>query len=248
MQLSWSTFLLEIVNFLILIWILKRFLYKPVLNVIAQRRAGIDERLSEAQRLHDEAEKLKTLYEGRLADWVHERQQARDILAQELDEERSRQMEALQTTLAQQQEKARVVDMRRRAEILHETEHRALQQGAEFATRLLAQASGPELEIRLLDLILDDLSRLSADQIAAIKTQWGEPPEDIMVSSAYPIPQDKRQNLEQALTSSTSLTVPVRYEQNPDLLAGLRVTIGIWVLHANLRDELKSFAEFAHET
>jgi F-type H+-transporting ATPase subunit b len=246
-QLSWSTFLLEIVNFLILIWILKRFLYKPVLKVIAQRRAGIDERLSEARRLHNEAETLKAQYEGRLTDWVHERQQARDILAQELDEERSRQMEALQTTLTQEREKARVVDMRHRAEMIHQTEHRALQQGAEFATRLLAQASGPELEIRLLDLMLDDLSGLSADQIAAIKTQWGEPPADIMVSSAYPIPQDKWQSLEQALTSSTSLSVPVHYEQNPELLAGLRVTIGTWVLHANLRDELKSFAEFAHD-
>ena len=41
MELSGSTFVLEIINFLILVWILKRFLYKPVLGVIAKRRKSM---------------------------------------------------------------------------------------------------------------------------------------------------------------------------------------------------------------
>ncbi len=39
MELNWSTLLLEIVNFLVLVWILKRFLYRPVLQVIEERRS-----------------------------------------------------------------------------------------------------------------------------------------------------------------------------------------------------------------
>ena len=39
MELDWTTFILEIINFLVLVWILHRFLYQPVMNVIAQRRA-----------------------------------------------------------------------------------------------------------------------------------------------------------------------------------------------------------------
>ena len=50
MELSWSTFFLEIINFLVLVWILKRFLYKPVMDVIARRREGI-----EAHRLEQRA-------------------------------------------------------------------------------------------------------------------------------------------------------------------------------------------------
>ena len=87
MELNWSTFLLEIINFLVLVWILKHFLYKPILDVIARRRAGIEDRLAKAQQLHDEADTLKAEYENRLVDWEHERQQARVTLAQELNEE-----------------------------------------------------------------------------------------------------------------------------------------------------------------
>ena len=115
MELSWSTFLLEIINFLVLVWILKRFLYRPVLDVIARRRAGIEGQLADARQLHDEAEALKAEYENRLAERDRERQQARDVLARELDEERARQLAALQAELVQEREKAEVADSRRRA-------------------------------------------------------------------------------------------------------------------------------------
>lgn len=246
MELSWSTFLLEIINFLVLVWILKRFLYKPVLEVIAQRRTSIENKLDEAQRLHDEADTLKAEYENRLVDWEKERQQARDVLAQELDEERTRQIDAVKMTLAKEREKAQVAESHQHAEAVREIEHRALQQSAQFASRLLAQAAGPELETHLFDLLLDGLSTLTNHQIDAFKAQWGEPPEVIVVVSAYPLPEDKRQRLEDVLTRVTGLSVPVNYEQTPDLLAGLRVSVGAWVLHANVRDELKGFAEFAH--
>ena len=39
MTLSWPTFILEIVNFLVLVWILKRFLYQPILQAIEERKA-----------------------------------------------------------------------------------------------------------------------------------------------------------------------------------------------------------------
>ena len=50
MQLDWSTFILEILNFLILVWILKRFLYKPILTMIAERKAAIEQTLATSER------------------------------------------------------------------------------------------------------------------------------------------------------------------------------------------------------
>jgi F-type H+-transporting ATPase subunit b len=246
LELSWSTFLLEIVNFLVLIWILKRFLYKPVLNVIARRRSGIENQIAEASHLHEEAENLKRDYENRLADGDRERQQALNALAREIDEERSRQMAALQTTLAQEREKAQVAESRRRAEAVRETEYQAMQQGAQFAGRLLSLAACPELETRFAELLLEDLSALSGERITALRAQWGQAPEAIRVASVFPLQPDLQQRLESALRDATGLDLPVTYEQDPGLMAGLLVTIGAWALQVNLRDELKGFVELAH--
>ena len=66
-----------------------------------------------------------------------------------------------------------------------------------------------------------------------------------MVASAFPLDEDPRRRLEQALLTLTGLNIPLRFEQHGDLLAGVRITVGAWVLGANIRDELRGFAELS---
>jgi F-type H+-transporting ATPase subunit b len=205
LELNWSTFVFEIINFLVLVWILKRFLYHPVLNIIARRREAIDNQLAEAKQQLAKADILKLQYEHRLADWGQERQQLMDRLLHEIEESRTRQLEKLKTELAEHEEKTRVARSRQNKQLIRAIEQRALQQGADFASRLLALAAGPELEIRLFDLLLKSLSSLSADQISIIGNKWGESPDRIVVSSAYPLADDKRQQLEATLSRATGL-------------------------------------------
>lgn len=246
MELSWSTFVLEVVNFLVLVWILKRFLYKPVLEIIVRRREGIEKKIAAAERLREDAEGLKNDYEGRLAVWEIERRRSREELKREIDAERVRQLETLQKELARQREKALVSESRRKTKRKHEIEHRALVQGAGFASRLLGQAAGPELEMRLVALLLDGLKTLSETRKEALRSQWGEPPGTIRVVSAYPLADSQRQALEEALGQASGLEAAVCFDRDPGLMAGLSVEIGSWVLNANIRDDLKGFVEFAH--
>ena len=67
MELDWTTFWLEIVNFLVLVWLLKRFLYRPVADAVARRRAAIERSVSEARSRAEQAEGLERQYRGRLA-------------------------------------------------------------------------------------------------------------------------------------------------------------------------------------
>jgi len=246
-ELNWSTFILEIINFLVLVWILKRFLYKPVLKIIARRQASIDKTLADARQLHDEAEQLQQQYEGRLADWDKERKQAREKLAEELHADRARKLEELKTTLEQERERAAVAETRRLADERLEMEDAALAQGAQLATQLLKQAAGPELESRLVELAIDELSSLPEKRLSTLRGSYGQISEGILVSSAYPMPEDQQQRLQKALDKVLGKETALRFEQDDKLLAGVRINIGAWQLAANLRDELKGFAELRGE-
>jgi len=246
-ELNWSTFVLEIINFVILVWILKHFFYKPVLNIIERRRVGIEQTLNEAKDLHTTAEALRDQYENRLRDWEHERQQARDALQTEIDEERAQLMQELRNSLDQEREKAHVGEQRRFQILMEKAEETALTHGAQFASRLFESVAGPELEARLLDLLTDELSRLSPERLKQLRTSWWETFDEINITSAFPLKDDQRQQLEQTLRDLTKQTLAFHYEQDGELLAGLSIWIGAWVLGANLRDELKSFAELAHD-
>lgn len=248
MELNWSTFVLEIINFLVLIWILKRFFYRPVLDIIARRRAGIEEKLAHAKALQEDAETLQARYRDRLADWEQERQQARQQLAQQIEAERIQRLATLQSELEQEAEKARVGAEKRLADATHKAQETALIQAGRFASRLLALAAGPQLQAKLLELIVDELPKLPADHIATLRSSWGQAPQAIVVASAYPLSEQQRQTLKQVITHTTESDLPLRFEQDSALLAGVRITIGAWILGANLQDELKSFAEIAHAT
>jgi len=248
LELNWSTFLLEIINFLILVWILKHFFYQPVMNVITRRRSVIEKSLHDANTLHEAAEALKVQYENRLSEWENERQAAQAALDREIETERTRRMEALRDTLGEERKKAQVIEQRRLETNRLRTEETALVQGAQFSTRLLSVAAGPELEQRLLDLLLKELAALPPKQQSTLRAAAGKTTDRILVASAYPLDDDMRLSLESTLASVLEVTPPFHYEQNKDLLAGLRITMGSWVLRANLQDELKSFAELAHET
>ncbi|MEJ2307760.1 MAG: F0F1 ATP synthase subunit delta [Gammaproteobacteria bacterium] len=247
MELNWSTFILEIINFLVLVWILKRFLYKPVLDVIARRRAGIEKTLSDARKLHDDAERLQQEYEGRLAEWEKERQQARETLAHELEEERSRRMETLQQDLEQQKRKVEVAEKQRQADAMRRNEETALLQGARFAARLLELGSGPQTQSRLVEIALDGLAALPDERLARLRKNFDTATESVIVTSAYPLPDEQRERLSRLMETLLGAGVTLRFEQQSELLAGVRIMIGAWTLAANLQDELKGFAEIGHD-
>lgn len=242
MELNWSTFVLEIINFVVLVWILKRFLYQPVLDVIAARRKAIEDKLAEAHTIEAEAEALKQQYTGRVSEWETEKRQAREVLMQEIQQERARRLAELQADVDDEKEKARVAEDRRLAERERTLEQQAMRQGAAFSTRLLEQAAGAELEARLVNLLIEDLGALPAEQSDRLREQWAEC-RQIDVASAFALSAEQRERLVSSLHAAGSTSAEVTFRRDPALIAGLHIVVGPWILAANVRDELKGFAE-----
>jgi len=243
MELSWSTFLLEIVNFLVLVWILKRFLYKPVVEVIARRREKIEQTLQAAKEKQRTGEALQAQYENRLADWEREKEAARTEFQRAIEQERVHRLEALATELEAERRKREVVAERERRESEHRLETQTLALAAGFAARLLTRVAGPELERRLIEVLQEDLPRLSADRRRTLEQALRQESDPIEVTSAYPLDDAGREKLEQALADLAGRPVACRYRQDSRLIAGAQLRVGAWVLHANLQDELRGFTE-----
>ena len=242
MELNFSTFVLELVNFLVLVWILKRFLYRPVLDIIAKRRDEIDKTMSEAKRIESDAQALQARYEGRLADWEHEQAEAHESLARELEKERSSRMAALRESLEEERKKIRAAESQRMEDLRGRDERSALALGARFATRLLEQAATAELQTKLLEKLLKDLDSTPPERIERLLGNPDLPPDSIRISSAFPLTKAQADMLGKRLGKLTKLDAPVSFEEDPALLAGIRLTIGACVLGLNLEDELEGFA------
>jgi F-type H+-transporting ATPase subunit b len=241
---GWTLFL-EMVNFLILVWILKRFLYKPVLDVIARRREGLQKILADAQTMRKEAETLKETYEGRLAAWPKEREQREAALREQLQAERQRQTEALRVALSEERKKQEVLEERRLQEERKRAEQTAVAHGARFAARLLSGIASSEVEARLIDLFIAELDRQSPEQRGALRRAIEESPGPVGITTAHRLDAAVRSRLSKALGEFLGQKVTCDFSENKELLAGVRAGIGPWTLQADLESELKLFRDSA---
>lgn len=246
MEFNLTTFILEIINFLILIWILQRLFYKPLLEVIAKRKQTIDQSLSEAKNLQQQAEQQCNLYENRQKLWEQEKQAALNALYQQIEVERRTQMDRLNADLEQEKQKAKVTLSRQQQELQQQVEKQALQNGARFAGILLKQSASPELETRLITLLVDHLTTMPEACRLCLQMLGTKKSVPVKITSAYPLTADIQQQLEQKLGSLINSPVNFQYHQDAELIAGLRIDIGAWVLNANLQHELIGFAEIAN--
>ncbi|MCP5298249.1 MAG: F0F1 ATP synthase subunit delta [Chromatiaceae bacterium] len=241
MGFDWSTFVLEIVNFLILVWILKRLLYVPVMAAIERRRQKVAAVLAEANAGRDEAERLRAEYESRREDWDRERTAARADLEQTLNAERERRIADIDAEIARRREQAAIVDRRERDEAQRHTEQQALALAAGFGARLLGRIADPALERQLVDLFVADLGGLPDGERRTFAANMGKGGE-VRITSAWSLDPVQRAAVEDALADAADGPLTFSYAEDPELIAGLRVDAGALVMRANLRDELQFFA------
>jgi F-type H+-transporting ATPase subunit b len=242
MEFDWMTSVLEALNFLVLVWLLKHFFYRPVLAVIEARQAETAKVIADAEAVRREAEGLKNDYQARLADVDKDRATAKSALDEEIAGERARRLAALEAKIGEERGRHEAVEARQRGELELALERQALASAARFATRLLERLAGPELEAKLADLALSELAAQTPDKLEALRTALQEPEVSIKVVSAYPLDEARRAAFTQTISRLAGRTLAPEFGEDATLKAGVSIMAGSWVLMANLRDELGFFA------
>lgn len=241
MELDLTTFLMEIANFLILLWILNRLFYKPVRRIIAERQAAMERIRSEAERIRAEATVMGLSYQGRLVSWDAEKAELRRQLQVELASERQRLKADLAEELSGMRDKDRVAEERRAEELARLSEDRAIVGAGRFASRLLSRVATPELDDKLMEMLLEDLCELPEQQRQAIADALDREAATVKVVSAHPFSETLVKIFEARFRALFPPVKSFSYTEDATLLSGIRVIAGPWNLAANLKDELAFF-------
>ena len=242
MELSWTTFILEIINFLVLVWVLKRLFYAPVKRAITERRAAVEKTLRDAESSKREAQDLQSRYEGRLREWEMEKERQKEEFRKELGEERTKQLKLTETLVAEEREKAKAQQEKKDAERRMTEEREAMKQALEFTSRVLKDVSCPELEQKIVDLVTRHVPSTERESLPSAAAQSWDHGSAVRVRSAYSLAEPQRDTLTAVLKGKIGMEASIEFAVDRNLLAGLEITIGSFVLRANLRDELEYFS------
>jgi F-type H+-transporting ATPase subunit b len=221
---DWFTIVAQALNFLILVWLMKRFLYKPVLNAIDEREkrvaaelADAGKKKAEAQKEHDEFQRKNTEFdEQRAALLKKATDEARTERQRLLDEARAAadtlSAKRRETLRSQEQELRQAIGRRTQQEVFAVT-RKAL---ADLATTCLEERIGEVFTRRLREM--DSKAKESLGE--ALKTASGP----AVVRSAFDLPAGQRAAIQNALNETFSAEIRIQFETAPDLVGGIELT------------------------
>lgn len=249
MQIDWWTFGLQAINFLVLVWLLQRFLYRPVMAVIARRRAEAEKSFQEASRREAAADKARHEAESERSAEVAGREKMMAAARAEIESERKKMIEQARKDAAQIAEAARAKIEEERAEALEDLRAKAVDLGADIANRLLSQTVSKSLNDVFLARIGEHLGGLSADRRAALKDELARDGKmTVVTAAALDAPEQERwrKKVSEALGSKPAMD----FDVDPALIAGAELHFRNAILRFSWRDsieqarrELKSHAD-----
>ncbi|MCX7982994.1 MAG: hypothetical protein N2572_08820 [Syntrophales bacterium] len=244
MHIDWFVFSAQIVNFLILVYLLKRFLYGRIVQAMDRREGMIVSRFEEAERLRKEAENLAALYEEKnrlLAEkqeeLINQMVQAAEAKKKELLEKARADVDAIksrwQETLRKEKES-----------FLQDLSQRVGRQTYAIARRILAAMADEELEERMAKVFIRKLKETSAEEKDRLQEAVKQSGGRIVVQSAFPIPEPLQKEIVDIFADLIPGIKPeLRFEILEEAVAGIELRTHGYKLAWSIGDYLENLEE-----
>lgn len=224
MLIDWFTICAQIVNFLILVWLMKRFLYKPILQAIDAREKIIAAKIldAETKKIEAKQELDKFLFKNNEFD-----KQSSDLLKKAHDEAK----EERQRILDEARKDSENLRMQRWNAL--QSEQKLLNEAISQKTReevflvsrkVLKDLSGTNLQERMNEAFIRQLRDLDDEIKGELDKILTKSPESSVVSSAFELSEEQRNAIKQTLNEKFSDKIHVRFETKPELICGISLT------------------------
>jgi F-type H+-transporting ATPase subunit b len=224
MLIDWFTVGAQALNFIILVWLLKRFLYKPILNAVDAREKRIAAQLADADAKEAEAQKERDEFHHKNEEFEQQRAALLSKATEEAKAERQRLLDdarkAADALSAKRQE-----TLRNDAQNLNQAIIRRTQQEVfAIARKALTDLATTSLEERMGEVFTRRLRMMDGKAKEGLAEALKTAAEPALLRSAFNLPAEQRATIQNALNETFSAEVRIRFETAPDLVGGIEFT------------------------
>jgi F-type H+-transporting ATPase subunit b len=224
MLFDWFTVGAQALNFLILVFLMWRFLYKPILHAIDEREKRIAAELADADAKRAAAQQERDEYQHRNEDLDQQRAALLSHATEEAKVERQRLLDearqAADTWSAKQQ-----ATQRNEGHNLNQAIRRRTQQEVFAITRkALTDLATTSLEERLGEVFTRRLREMEGQARATLAKALKTATAPALVRSAFDLPSEQRASIQNALNETLATDIRLRFETAPDLVSGIELS------------------------
>jgi F-type H+-transporting ATPase subunit b len=243
MLIDWFTVAAQAVNFLVLIWLLKRFLYAPILSAIDAREKALAARQADAETKQKEAQAQS----DDLKQKTEAFDQQREALLQKAKADASAEQERLVADARKNADALRLEwqeALRNEQHDLGDEMTRLAQKSVfEIARKTLAELATTDIEECITHVFITRLSQLSGTDHDQFATSLKTSSQPALVQSAFDLPPAQREAIEAAVTKAFDVPGHLHFVTAPDLVGGIELTANGQKISWNISDLLASLGK-----
>jgi F-type H+-transporting ATPase subunit b len=234
---DWFTVIAQAVNFLILVWLLKRFFYQPILKALDARERRIAAELADADAKKREAELERSEFRQKNDEFDQQRATFLDKALDEARAERKRLIAAARNdadTLRTRREEALKTEYQSLSEALT---RRTCAEVFAISRKVLADLANTTLEAHMAEAFIRRMHELNPDEKAQLASAFktsipvstgtaamaGAAAAGVVVRSAFDLPAAQQNSLVAVVRENLGTETSVRFETEPDLVSGIEL-------------------------
>ncbi len=238
MLIDWFTVIAQIFNFLILVWLLRRFLYTPILNAIDEREKRIKTQIQEAHSKKEEAEEERKRYEEKNEAFEKEREERLQQVTAEANEKRKELFNEVR-------EKAEKLRLQLESGIYEAKEHlnreiiaRTQKEIFEITRKVLRDLASADLESHIFQLFVKRLRNIKEKKIDQFVRAIDEDSAPITVFTGFELESEQQTTIKNVIQEITGRAVECKFIRKPEMISGFELTVGGYKLAWSITDYL----------
>lgn len=222
MLIDWFTVIAQIINFVVLVLLLRRFLYGPIVKAMEERERRIAEELAAADRKQEQAEQEARRYRKERTEFEEQRRQMLDKTVAEVEVQRKEMIRQARVDAEDARRRWHETIQREQADFLRELRRRTSEHVYTVTRRALADLAEADLERQMLAVFLGKLTEMGDDTRREIVRYAQESDLPVTVYSAFALPDQARGGIVAALQISKE-GPHIDFKVRPDLTAGIEI-------------------------
>ncbi len=238
MELDWFTLIAQVVNLLVLVALLKHFLFDRIVRAMGEREARIAGRLDEAARTRASAEQEAELFHSRRRELEEQREQMLAQSRKEAESLRQQLMDASRRDAESAQLQWLEALQRERDQLLQDFRERLGQAVFTLASQGLKELANADLEAQILKVFMERLRALDPAKREEIVAAIRDSDLEVEVRTAFPVSPQAREELSRFLREHLDDSVGIRFITAPELICGIELRVSshriVWNLDSYL--------------
>ena len=247
MLIDWFTVVAQAVNFLILVWLMKRYLYQPILKALDVREKRIAAELADADAKEADAIKERDEFKRKNDEFDRQRASMLNKVTDEAATERVRLMDAVRKDADNMRDKLQDKLSSEYQNLHEELAHRTHAEVFAIARKTLADLAGVSLEERMVDVFIERLQNLGSEEKKNLAAMLKSPDMPVLIRSAFDLTPPQLAAIEDAVKKTILTKAPVQFEVVSGLIGGIELILHGQKVAWSIADYLASLEKEVNE-